>query len=299
MTAKVILNPYSNRWTAKKQIPEVEAALRATGVDFETVISPEPGGPVALAQEAVRAGFSPIIACGGDGTVGDVVHGMAAAAEDEQAPLGPLGIIPLGTGNDLAWKLGIPKNISQAASIIATGRTRMMDIGKVNQRYFANNSAIGIEPYVGVYQIELKRIKGAISYLIAAFKGIRDKPIWNGTVEWDGGSYEGLLSIVTVGNGSRSGGMFHMIPHADPFDSKLTFVSTHRKTRRELLRTMLQLLQGSHVEEEDVIEEDFTWMKVRLDSPSPAHTDGEIFARSIQALEYQVQPGRLEMITPA
>ena len=302
MPAKVILNPYSNRWNAEKRMPEAEAALEAAGIDYELVVSPTRGGPVSLAEEAFRTGYSPIIAAGGDGTVGDVVHGMALSAKGDKGQLGPLGILPLGTANDLAWKLGVPLDLNAAARLIASGRSRSMDIGKVNDRHFVNNSAVGIESYIGRLQEDITWISGVPRYLVAALKGIFDRPAWKGSVTWDGGSYQGLLSIVTIGNGSRSGGMFHMIPHADPYDGKLTFVYTYKKTRLAMLGALLRILkpdEGSYVEMEDVHEHDFTWLKVRLESPSPVHTDGEITFESIQDLDYEIQPGRLQILAPA
>jgi diacylglycerol kinase (ATP) len=301
MPAKVILNPYSNRWNAEKRRPEAEAALRAAGIDFELVVSPTLGAPVDLAQEAVHAGFSPIIAAGGDGTVGDVVHGMALAAGDEKLQIGPVGIMPLGTANDLAWKIGVPLDLNAAARLIASGRSRTMDVGKVNDRHFVNNSAVGIESYIGRLQEDITWISGVPRYLVAALKGIMDRPSWEGAVEWDGGSYQGPLSIVTIGNGSRSGGMFHMIPHADPFDGKLTFVYTYKKTRLAMLNALMRILkpgEGNYVEMDDVHEHDFTRLVVRLKSPSPVHTDGEITFNSIQDLDYQIQPARLRMYAP-
>jgi diacylglycerol kinase (ATP) len=301
MPAKVILNPYSNRWNAEKRRPEAEAALQAAGLDYDLVVSPTRGGPVELAEEAVRAGFSPIIAAGGDGTVGDVAHGMALAAKDDQPQLGPLGILPLGTANDLAWKLGVPLDLNAAARLIASGRSRTMDLGKVNDRHFVNNSAVGIESYIGLLQEEITWISGVGRYLVAALKGIFDRPAWKGTVEWDGGSYQGLLSIVTVGNGSRSGGIFHMIPHADPFDGKLTLVYTYKKTRLAMLHALARILkpgEGSYVEMDDVYEHDFTWLKVRLETPSPVHTDGEITFENMRDLDYRIQPGRLRVYAP-
>jgi len=301
MPAKVILNPYSNRWNAEKRRPEAEAALQAAGIDYELVVSPNLGGPVDLARQAVQDGFSPIIAAGGDGTVGDVVHGMALGVGDEKVQLGPLGILPLGTANDLAWKLGVPLDLSAAARLIASGRSRAMDVGKVNDRHFVNNSAVGIESYIGRLQEDITWISGVPRYLVAALKGIMDKPAWEGTIEWDGGSYQGPLSIVTVGNGSRSGGMFHMIPHADPTDGVLTLVYTFKKTRRAMLYALMRILRpekGNYVEMDDVHEHDFTRLKVRLESPSPVHTDGEITYESIQELEYRIQPGRLRVFAP-
>lgn len=300
MTGKVILNPYSNRWNSQKRWPQAEAALKAAGVDFELEVSPEAGAPVALAEAAFRAGYSPIIAAGGDGTVGDVVHGMALAAGDDARLLGPLGILPLGTANDLAWKVGVPLDLEAAAQVIAAGQTRRMDIGKVNHRYFANNSAIGLESYIGVLQFDIKYISGILRYLVAAVKGIAHKPEWSGTVEWDGGSYQGPLSIVTVGNGSRSGGLFHMIPHADPFDGQLSSVYTHKKTRRAMIHALACIMKpgaGNYVEMGDVFPLNFTRMQIRLENPSPVHTDGEISFVSIQDLDYEVQPARLQILT--
>ncbi|MFN2215501.1 MAG: acylglycerol kinase family protein, partial [Anaerolineales bacterium] len=73
MTAKVILNPYSNRWNSKKRWPEAEAALKNEGIQFDLAISEKPRHIIELAKEAVEQGFSPIIAAGGDGTIGEVV----------------------------------------------------------------------------------------------------------------------------------------------------------------------------------------------------------------------------------
>ncbi len=301
MTAKVILNPYANRWNAQKRWPEAEAALKAAGVDFELAVSPLPGGSVELAAEAARSGFSPIIAAGGDGTAGDVVHGLAQAAQNEKARLGPFGLMPMGTANDLAYKLGIPTDFQSAARIIAAGKSRRMDIGRVNDRYFANNSAIGIEPFVTTIQIKITWISGIPRYLIAALSAIAARPKWSGRIEWDKGSYQGPLSIVTVGNGSRSGGLFHMIPHADPFDGKLTFVYGFRATRREMLRTLFRIMKpgpGNYVEMEGIFEQDCSWLKIHLDDPSPAHTDGELFSFGIQDLEYRIFPERLHILLP-
>jgi len=76
MPAKVILNPYSNRWNAKKRWPETEAALKNAGVDFSLAVSEHPRQPVDLAEQAVKEGFSPIIVAGGDGTIGDTINGI-------------------------------------------------------------------------------------------------------------------------------------------------------------------------------------------------------------------------------
>ena len=88
MTAKVILNPYSNRWNSQKRWPQAAAALKAAGVDFELAASQSKGQIVELAEQAARAGCSPIIVAGGDGSLGDAVNGLVRASRSEDEPLG-------------------------------------------------------------------------------------------------------------------------------------------------------------------------------------------------------------------
>jgi diacylglycerol kinase (ATP) len=301
MTAKVILNPYSNRWNAKARWPEAEAALKAAGVDFEMVVSEGPGHITELAEQAVRHGFSPIIAAGGDGTIGEAVNGLAHAAQSEKDLLGPLGILPLGTANDLVCNLGLPLDLQAAAQVIKVGNLKRMDVGRVNDRYFANNSAAGLEPYVTTKQVRIKWISGIIRYLVAAVWAIMERPKWEANIKWDDGEYNGPVSLVTVGNGARSGGVFYMIPHADPFDGKLTFVYGYRSTRLAMLSTLPRAMKpdvGSYVEVDGIHEQNATWVKIHLENPSPAHTDGEIFSDAIHDLEYGIYPGRLQILMP-
>ena len=301
MKAKVILNPYSNRWLAKERWPEAERALKSAGVEFDLVISEHPHHVIELAEQAARQGYSPLIAAGGDGTIGEVVNGMAKAASSDKDLLGPLGVIPLGSANDLVDNLKMPKDLVEAAKVIAAAKTRNMDIGSVNGNYFDNNSAMGLEPYITLIQQRISVIKGMTRYLVAAVRGVMDKPTWRGTIEWDGGKYEGPFLLVTVGNGARTGGVFFMTPHADMFDGKLTFTYAYANSRLKLFSLLPRAMKpgkGSYVEAEGVHEEQATWIKIHVDRPTPAHVDGEIFANGIQDLEYHIQPGRLRILVP-
>src|SRR5574339_1102123 len=191
MTAKVILNPYSNRWNAQKRWPEAESALRAAGVAFDLAVSEKKGQVVDLAEQAVLEGCSPIIAAGGDGSIGDAANGLIRAARSLDRPLPPLGIMPLGSANDLAYALGLPTDLPPAATVIAAGKTRAMDLGRLNDRYFVNNSAAGLEPYVTIKHEKIHWIKGMARYLVAAVQAIMDKPEWIGSVQWDTNEYCG------------------------------------------------------------------------------------------------------------
>lgn len=296
MVAKVILNPYSNRWNAQKRWPEAEAALKAAGVEFSLAVSEIQGQAEELARQAVLAGFSPIIAAGGDGTIGEVVNGMARARGEED--MGIVGIMPLGTANDLVCNLGLPLDLVGAAKVIANGSVRPLDVCKAGERYFVNNSALGLEPYVTKIQQEIKWLKGIPRYLAAAVTGIVHNPVWQARVEWDDGYYEGPLTLISVGNAPRTGGLFFMAPHADPFDGKLTAVLAYKKTAISTLAVLPKTMspKGTFIDSEGIQEIHATYIRVQLNRPSPAHSDGELFAEDVDSLTYTILPGRLNIL---
>ncbi|MBK5108731.1 MAG: diacylglycerol kinase family lipid kinase [Anaerolineales bacterium] len=299
MTTKIILNPYAGRWLAQSKKDELEAALREAGIDFDLEITSGPGNAIELAQQAVSQGFNPVIAAGGDGTYSEVVNGIASANGNDGSVA--FGVIPLGSANDLVDNLNLPKEIPAAVQIIADGHTRMMDLCKVNDRYFDNNAAIGLEPYITLIQQRIKRLKGSFRYLTATLLGVKDKPQWDMSLEWEGGQYKGPVTLVTVGNSPRTGGIFYMTPHADPFDGLLTFVYGFMPTRRKILSLLPKTTnpgEGSYVEHPDIHEISSPWLKVSSVQPTPAHADGVIFSENIHDLEYRVIPQSLPILMP-
>ncbi len=300
MTAKVILNPYSNRWNSQKRWPEAETALKAAGVDFDLAISQKKGEIVELAEKAVYEKCSSIIVVGGDGSIGDAANGLMRAAQSRKAPTIPLGIMPTGSANDLVYALGLPTDLQEAANIIAAGKTRPMDLGRLNDRYFTNNSAGGLEPYVTLKHEKIHWIKGIVRYLVAAVQGIMDKPEWYANVKWDNDEYQGKISFLSIGNGRRTGGFF-MTPHADLFDGKLTLAFGYRSTRLGLFQALPRAFnedKGNYVELDGMREVHATRISIHLDKPSPAHTDGELFPEWIQDFEYEILPKSLNIFVP-
>lgn len=298
MPAKVILNPYSNRWNARKRWPEAEAALKDAGVDYSLVVSDQRGQPIELAKKAVLEGFTPIIVAGGDGTIGEVVNGIARAKE--KGHLGTLGVIPLGTANDFACNLNMPLDLTDAARTIAGSKTLTIDVCKAGERYFVNNSAMGLEPYITVLEKKMTFLKGIPRYLAAALKGIVQNPSWQARIDWDDGSYEGPLTLISVGNAPRTGGLFFMAPHADPTDGKLTAVLAYKKSALSLMALLPKAMtpEGKFVLAEGVQEIHSTRIKVQLQSLSPAHSDGELFPQEIDNLEYSILPGMIDILVP-
>ncbi|NWG33252.1 MAG: diacylglycerol kinase family lipid kinase [Chloroflexi bacterium] len=300
MTVKVILNPYSNRWNAQRRWGEAATALRQAGVKFDLSVSERPGHLVDLAADAVRKGFSTIVVAGGDGSIGEVVNGAGRNWNEESPFPVTLGFMPLGTANDLVFNVGLPVDLTESAKIIAGGRVKPLDLCRCNQKYFVNNSACGLEPYVTTKHERIHWIKGILRYLVAAIWAILDKPEWQGEVRWDEGAYKGPLSLVSVGNGRRTGGFF-MTPHADPFDGKLTLAFGYRGTRLGLFQALPRAFQegrGSYIEMEGMHELHSTRISIRLDRPSPAHTDGELFDSWITDLEYRIFPSAIRILVP-
>ena len=297
MTAKVILNPYAGRWTAKARRGEVELALRGADIDFDLVLTEGPGHGIELASQAAKDGFSPIISAGGDGSINEVVNGIASAPDG--GPTVPLGIMPLGSANDLVDNLKLPRDLNLAAKVIAANQPHSVDLCKVNQRYFANNAAIGLEPFITLIQQRITWLRGNLRYLSATILGVMKNPQWEMDLEWEGGNFSGPVTLVTVGNSPRTGGLFYMTPHADPFDKQLTFVYGFMASRGQIIQLLPRTMkpaEGSYVEHPSIHEISSPWLRVKTKQPTPAHADGEIFSEAIQELEYSIFPGRLTLL---
>jgi YegS/Rv2252/BmrU family lipid kinase len=310
MTAKVILNPYAGRWKALKMQDFIKSELTRAGIDYDFIATDGPSHGTELAAEAVRAGYSPIISAGGDGSISEVVNGMvqASLSQEQNQPI-PLGILPLGSANDLVVNLKLPLTIPEAVDVIARGNTRRIDIGEVkawnndksqvSSRFFDNNSAIGLEPSITLIQQRIKFLHGPLRYLLATLLGVLKNPQWTMQLEWDDGNYQGAATLVTVGNNPLTGGLFYMTPHADPSDGLLTFVYGAIKTRRQILQILPRTMKTgpqSYVEHPLIHEFNGTWLRIHSDQPTPVHADGEIMRTNAHFIEYRVLPYYLSVL---
>ncbi|MEN8098290.1 MAG: diacylglycerol kinase family protein [Chloroflexota bacterium] len=294
---KIIVNPYAGRWQAKERIPEVEAAFAKYKVDYDLVVSPQIGKGIPLAQEAALSNYDTVVTVGGDGTYNETVNGLVIASGDQ--PTVPMGIIPLGTANDLAFGLGIPNEIDEAVRVIAQGKTRQIDVGKVNGRYFGNNAAIGMEPLITIENERLVYIKGIIRYLISALIVIARRPWWEVEIEWPEGNYKGTALLVSVGNNTRTGGVFFMSPKARLDDNLLDVCFAPRMSRLRLLKLLPTTFNGSHINQESVSYLQTTKVSIRTNRPTPIQTDGEVFELGTTEVKYELVPRKLTVIVPS
>ncbi len=326
---KIILNPYSRRWTARERIPEVRAALDNLEIAYDLVETEAPGHGIALAEEAVRQGYDVVVAAGGDSTINEVLNGMLRAEEGrrgqdslreaaasgeaealsgESAPPSPeepaaslriplLGILPLGTANDLAWALGISEDLRQAALNLVSNWTRPLDVGECNGRYFGNNVGIGLEPYVTHLQAGL-RGTGTSRYLRAALKAIAHNPFWEMDIRWDTGRYHGPASLVSIGNGARTGGFF-LTPEAAPSDGYLDFVFGHLPSRYQAVRHLQKAMRPHNnlAESPLACAGRFREMRVACTEPVYLHTDGELHPLQSE-IHIRLHPARVRVLAP-
>jgi YegS/Rv2252/BmrU family lipid kinase len=291
---------------------EIENTLRSAGIKFELVMTERPNHGTELAFQAVKDGFSPIISAGGDGSVSEVMNGIVSAAQELGREPTPIGVLPLGSANDLMVNLGIPTNIPEAVKVIAAGQTKKIDLGEVTawgindknpkKRYFDNNSAIGLEPCITLIQQRISWLRGTLRYVVAALLGVAQNPQWKMHLQWEDGEYHGPATLVTAGNNPLTGGVFYMAPHADPYDGKLNCVFGSITSRLEILRVLPKTMKasvGNYVEHPAIHEINVSWLKIHSDQPTPLHADGEIQFEATQDIEYHILPAFLPILMHA
>lgn len=297
MKVKVILNPYANRWGAREQIPAVKQAFEAAGVAYDLFVTEWVGHGKALASDV--AGYDAVVAAGGDSTVNEVVNGLISAAP--HGPTHPLGVLPLGTGNDFNDMTGLPRHLDECVKVIAAGRSRPVDAGRITfdgkTHYFDNNCAAAMEPMVTMENIKMTRLSGNIRYIVALVKAIMKLKAWQMTIRWDGGGYEGPAYLLSVCNSARTGGVFYMAPGAEMNDGKLDYIFAPEIPKRQVLAILPKLFRGTHVQHPAVTFGRTTSLTIESRPGTPIHADGELISESAEKLAYQVLPGKITLLS--
>lgn len=171
--ARLIVNPVAGRDAAGGFLESINARLRPHFRSLDIVITAASGDARAAAKEAAGAGYSVILAAGGDGTLNEVLNGIAAV--DGGLARVTSGVIPLGTGNDFARALGLPPEVEPAVAAVLSEETRAVDLGCVSGQYFVNTSAGGFVAEVSeAVDPSLKSLAGRFAYLIGGAQVLWD-----------------------------------------------------------------------------------------------------------------------------
>jgi YegS/Rv2252/BmrU family lipid kinase len=281
----VILNPAAHGDRAQRQRARVEAITRGS------VICPtsRSGEAETLARRAVQEGFERIVAAGGDGTIHEVVNGLAGTDA-------ALGLLPMGTMNVFATELGLPTHdLDLCWNIIENGNIRFVDLPNANDKYFAQLAGVGLDAQVvKETSLALKRSFGPLSYLIQAAQiAARVPPRL--TIESENASIdEG--SFVLVGNGRLYGGPFPFFKHAVNDDGLLDVIVFKRLGYLEIIRYLQDVLFSSEINAPEVEYFQTSRLRVTSDQPVPVELDGELVGNC--PVEFGVQKRSLRVLAP-
>jgi diacylglycerol kinase (ATP) len=269
--ARIIYNPTSGREAFKRHLPEVLKRLEEAGYETSCHATTGPEDATYAARVAVERRFDLVIAAGGDGTINEVVNGMA---EQEYRP--KLGIIPVGTTNDFARALHIPRDVIGAVDVIAKGDTIPIDIGRMNDKYFINISGGGHLTEIS-YEVpsKLKTMLGQLAYYL---KGIEMLPFIKAShvrIEYDGKLFDGEAMLFLVGLTNSVGGFEKLAPGASINDGLFSLLILKKANLAEFIRIASLALRGEHINDPNVIYTNANHIKVSSDEKVQVNLDGE------------------------
>lgn len=300
---KVIVNPSAGRGHAGRMAPEIGAALRALGADFSLVHTTATGDAVDLAHRALDDGYDTIVAVGGDGTSNEVINGMMAGANGH--PVGTLGCIPGGSGNDFAVMAGAPTDIARACAQIVAGRTRLVDVGHLTidgrlHRYFDNAVGIGFDGWVTRETRKYRFVRGMALYIPVVLKTIfSTMQPFHLTITSDIGTLERDVLMAVVSNGPREGGAFLIDPRARIDDGLFNLTLVQEMSRLSMLGMVPRFLRGTHVGDPRISFHRLRHAVIECREGLFFHVDGEIICDGAHTVEVEVQPASLRVIAPA
>lgn len=246
MKIKLIANPVAGG-NARCKIERAVAWLQARGTVVELVLTQAPGDARLAAAAAREAGFDRIVVAGGDGTLNEVINGLAPSDI-------PLVFIPLGTTNVFALETGIPFDLERACALVLHGNPRPVGLGQANGQRFLLMAGIGFDAeVVRAVNLRVKRYLGKLAYVISGLVSLcryRLRPL---EVMTEGGVRRRAYGVI-ISNCRFYGGRFVVSPGASMYDPALSLCLFRRKTRLGLLLTALKIAAGRALQANEVIQ---------------------------------------------
>ena len=295
------MNPAAAGGTTGKRWPEIAHRAAQRGLDGDALISERPGQLTTLAADAVAGGATRLIVVGGDGSVNEVVNGIADAHGVE------LAVIPRGTGWDFVRTFDIPRNLDAAVDVALTGSVREIDLGAVTYRtwggedarsVFANVASAGISGAIAQRANQSsKALGGKVSYYwatLAVFFGWQTGEM---RVTVDGESRSGKMIDAVVSNGRYLGGGMMMCPEAEPDDGVFDVLLIGDVTKRDLLLVLPKTYKGNHLPHPRLELLRGKVVTVESAEPLPIELDGE--QPGTTPARFDVLPRALRLRVPA
>ncbi len=297
----MLVNPTSGKGRASSGAPAAEARLRERGYEVVHIQGVDAEHAMSSLREAIEAEpTAAVVACGGDGTVHLVLQVVAGTGV-------PMGILPLGTGNDSANLFGVPKDPVAAADLVAdclqAGTSRAVDAGRAVtadgvDRWFLAVLSSGFDSMVNERANRMTWPTGQARYLRAILAELRSFKAVPYVMVIDEGlpgehRHEGKGMLVAVGNGTQYGGGMKVCPGALPDDGLLSVTFLDELPTATFLRVFPSVYKGTHVTRTEVHEH--TGLTVRLEAPGQvAYADGERIGPL--PVEVGVAPGAVALL---
>jgi YegS/Rv2252/BmrU family lipid kinase len=262
-----------------------------------------PGQARALACQAVRDRFDIVVAAGGDGTVNEVVNGLAGSSV-------ALGIIPAGTANDLAWQYGLPRNAEKACGVILGRHLHRADLIRANDRFFISTGGLGLPAEAAQIANRLKSRRGLIRllarllsskiYIFAAVWAVLFRPRCQNFIKIQSPGECRLFDIfsLTVSNQPCVGRNFRVCPGAANDDGELDVcLIENSRSRLEKLSILWKVMAGRHTDLPSVRLWRAAQLAVEAESPQSFLGDGEVGPES-RSFQFRVMPRAISVIIP-
>lgn len=269
--ARIIYNPTSGREIFKRNLADVLRKFESAGYETSCHATTAEGDAIEAAKIAVERKYDVVVAAGGDGTINEVVNGLA---EQEYRPR--LGIIPTGTTNDFARALQIPRDIDSAVDVILKNDTIPVDIGRMNDSYFINIAGGGRLTEL-TYEVpsKLKTVLGQLAYYL---KGIEMLPSIHPaevSIEYDGKLFEGEIMLFLIGLTNSIGGFEKLAPDSSINDGLFTLMILKKTNLAEFIRVASLALRGEHINDPNLIYTKANHIKVKSPQKMQLNIDGE------------------------
>lgn len=292
--AVLIVNPSSGNEEAQNLAGAVEEKL-AGNYDKVTVKFTEKSGDAAqFAKTAAEERVSAVFVMGGDGTVNEGINGLA---EQEYRP--DFSFIPLGTVNDLGRALGISMDPQEAIAQLDSLESKKLDIGKINDHYFANVVAIGTIPQaVQKVDAEQKTKLGPLAYFLEGAKTLSNSEAYTFEFELDEEKISQESTLILVALTNSVGGFESLLPQARIDDGYLHLLALKGNTIVDKLKIIPKIFTGEAIEDEKVVYRQFKTGTIKIEETQKlvANVDGD--EGDALPLTLQVLPQHLNVLAP-
>jgi diacylglycerol kinase (ATP) len=286
--ALLVVNPASRR--GREALGRAEAQLEGLGVELVPASRTDPAQMGEIIRRE-RGRIDRVIVAGGDGTLNAALQALAGAGL-------PLGVLPLGTANNLARTLGIPASLEAACRLAAHGARRWIDLGWVNGRYFFTTASIGLSVQITeVLTYHTKQRWGALAYAVAAFRALALSRPFHADIIWNREKRHSRTVQVVVGNGRYYGSALPVAEDATIDDARLDLYSLEVAHWWELIMLLPSLRRGSHGRKRSVEALRATEFEIQTRQPLAVNVDGEICCQTPAC--FRVMPRALEVFAPA